>query len=123
MYDKALVADSLQNIEESLLEILDWTEKIRSVDDFVSSPDGMMMLNAVCMKLIAVGEEIKNIDKRSDKTLLCRYPEIDWRKAMKMRDVIVHHYFEIDAAVVFQTLRVDIIPLLAAISLIRKDLT
>jgi len=122
MYDKSLVADSLQNIEESLLEILEWTAKIYSVDDFISSSGGMMTLNAVCMKLVAIGEEIKNIDKRSGKMLLSQYTSIDWHKAMKMRDVIVHHYFEIDADVVLQTLRIDVPCLLEAVSQIRKDL-
>ena len=123
MYNKSIIADSLLNIEESLLEILEWTKNIYSVDDFVSSSGGMMTLNAVCMKLVAIGEEIKNIDKRSEKILLPQYTTIDWRKAMKMRDIIVHHYFEIDADVVFQTLRSDVPSLLEAVSQIRKDLT
>ena len=122
MYDKSLVADSLQNIEESILEILEWTAGIHSVDDFVSSSGGMMTLNAVCMKLIAIGEEIKSIDKHSKNTLLSKYSIIDWKKAMKMRDVIAHHYFEIDAEVVFLTLCNDIRPLLDVISQMRKEI-
>ena len=122
MYNKALAADALQNIEESILEILEWTATIHSVDDFVSSSGGMMTLNAVCMKLIAIGEEIKNIDKHSQSMLLPKYKEIDWKKAMKMRDVIAHHYFEIDAEVVFHTLCDDIMPLLDVISQMRKEI-
>ena len=57
----------------------------------------MILLNAVCMKLFAVGEEVKALDKRTDKTLLPKYPQIQWKDVMGMRDVIAHHYFELEA--------------------------
>jgi len=39
---------------------------------------------------------------------------------MGMRDIIVHHYFDVDAEVIFKTLREDI-PLLRAILMKIKD--
>jgi uncharacterized protein with HEPN domain len=33
--------------------------------------------------------------------ILAKYPEIDWKKAKGMRDIITHHYFDIDAETVF----------------------
>ena len=57
MYDQARIKGLLQRIEVSLNEIIDWTAHIRSVDDFLLSPNGMILLNAVCMKLFSVGEE------------------------------------------------------------------
>lgn len=122
MYDKELVLDSLQNIEGALSEVIEWTLHVRSVDDFATSPEKVILLNAVCMKLFAVCEEIKVIDKRTQGKLLPLYPLVDWRKAMRMRDVIAHHYFEIDASVVLQTLRDDVCPLLTAIKQIKSDL-
>jgi uncharacterized protein with HEPN domain len=74
------------------------------------------------MRLFAVGEELKAIDKRTDKTLLSVYPGVDWRRAMKMRDIIGNHYFEINAGVIFDTLRDDILPLLAVIRQIKTDI-
>ncbi|GHT52377.1 hypothetical protein AGMMS49982_12460 [Bacteroidia bacterium] len=122
MYDKILVQNSLLNIENSLQELLDWTCHISTVDDFLTSSHGMMSLNAACMKLFAVGEEVKNIDKRTEKTLLALYPSIEWREVMKMRDVIAHHYFDIDAEKIFTILRVDVPPLLSMVKQIQKDL-
>ena len=122
MYDKSLISDSFENIEQSLNEIVDWTVNIVSADDFLISSSGMILLNAVCMKLFAVCEELKNIDKRTDKKLFVQYPAINWKEAMKMRDVIAHHYFEIDAEIVFSTLQNDIKPLLQTIKHILLDL-
>jgi len=41
---------------------------------------------------------------------------------MKMRDVIAHHYFEIDVDIVFTTLKHDIQPLLQTVRQIKNDL-
>lgn len=46
-------------------------------------------------------ESLKNIDKITDSSLLSEYPEVNWKGAKAMRDIIGHHYFEIDAEVIF----------------------
>jgi len=33
--------------------------------------------------------------------LLFRYPQIEWKRVMGMRDVLSHHYFDLDAEVVY----------------------
>jgi uncharacterized protein with HEPN domain len=33
--------------------------------------------------------------------LLIQYSAVEWKKAMAMRDVISHHYFDLDAELVF----------------------
>jgi uncharacterized protein with HEPN domain len=121
MYDRAIIIESLQNIERVLQELIEWTSHVRSSDDFLTSTDGIILLNAVCMRLFAVGEELKAVDKRTDKILLPAYSGVDWRRAIKMRDIIGHHYFEINADVIFDTLRDDIPPLLVVIRQIKTD--
>lgn len=105
----------LGKIAESLESILQRAEGVHSTDVFLSSPGGMLLLDGICMKLIAVGESIKRLDKITAGQLLPRYPDIPWRDIMGMRDIIVHHYFEVDADVVFATVRENIPPLLATI--------
>ena len=121
MCDKELILDVLDNIEQTLNEVVEWTEDVVSVDDFLMSHSGMILLNAVCMKLLAIGEEVKSLDKRTDKTLLSRYPQIQWKDVMGMRDIIAHHYFELEADKVFDALQNDIKPLLQTIKQIKKD--
>ncbi len=100
MPDTSLILDGLYHIEESLLHLLDRTSWIKTVDDFASTPSGMDMLDVAAMRLMAVGEEIRKIDKRSAGKLLLQYPEIEWRKIVGLRNVIAHEYFEIDATIV-----------------------
>ncbi len=61
------------------------------------------------------------LDKHSENKLLPKYPQIPWNAIMKTRDIIAHHYFDVDAERVFDTLKNDIPPLLAVIKLIRED--
>ena len=121
MYDKELAIDSLSNIENALEVIIERAAVAVTPDDFILSPDGMMRLDAICMNLIALGESVKGLDKITKGELLVDYPEIFWSGVMKMRDKIAHHYFEIDAEVVFKTLKNDIPVMLPVIRRMIED--
>lgn len=122
MYDKDLALDCLCNIEDALRTIIERSSVVSSSDDFLLSSDGMMRLDAICMNLIALGETVKGLDKITKGELLARYPEIYWSGVMKMRDKIAHHYFEMDAEIVFQTLKVDIPIMLPVIQQMIEDI-
>jgi uncharacterized protein with HEPN domain len=72
------------------------------------SPSGMMRLDSICMKLTAVGESVKNLDKITHHELLSLYPQIPWRNVMGIRDIIVHHYFDVDADEIYRICKEDI---------------
>lgn len=122
MFDKELALDSLRQIEVAINTILERFSVVKSVDDFISSPGGMMRLDAICMNLITLGESVKGLDKLTKGELLPQYPEIYWSGVMRMRDKIAHHYFEIDTDVVFQTLENDIPAMLPVIKRIIDEL-
>ena len=63
--------------------------------------DGLEKLDSICMQLIAIGESLKNLDKVAGSDFLGRYPQVDWKGAKGMRDIITHHYFDLDAEAVF----------------------
>ena len=72
-----------------------------SVEGFTNSEAGLEKLDAICMQLIAAGESLKNLDRVTDNKLLPKYPEIDWKKIKGMRDIITHHYFDVDADLIY----------------------
>ena len=113
-YDE-IILGAFQQIEESILLLQQWNENVNSEDDYLTSPDGMKNLAATCMLIEAIGEFIKKIDKRTDGKLLYLRPEIPWKQVMGMRDHIAHGYFNIDAELVFQTVKKNLSPLLDAI--------
>ena len=121
MYD-VKVLHLLDKVIESLEVIQQRTENIHCTNDFLDSASGTLSLAGVCMKLIATGESIKNLDKLTAGNLLIYYPQIPWREVMGMRDIIVHHYFEVDADVIFNTVKENIPLLMDTLLQMREDL-
>lgn len=74
-----------------------------------------MRLDAIYMNLIALGEAVKGLDKVAHGELLFQYSAVYWAGVMRMRDKIAHHYFDIDADVVFRAIEEDIPQMLPVI--------
>jgi uncharacterized protein with HEPN domain len=121
MHNRELVLEILEQIHNSIRKILKRFEPIKTVNDFTDSESGMEKLDAICMQLIAIGEALKNLDKITDDSLLPNYPQIDWKKVKGMRDVISHHYFDIDAEAIFKVCTDHIEQLSKVIKKIMKD--
>ena len=101
MYDVELVREILRQILGATQTITRRFAPITSPEDFVTSEAGLEKLDAICMQLIAIGEGVKHLDKVTEGTLLPHYPQIEWKRVMGMRDVLSHHYFDLDAEVVY----------------------
>ena len=100
-YDRELALEILTQIFDALQKIKKRFLPISSPEEFTNSDVGMEKLDSICMQLIAIGESLKNLDKITSKKVLSNYPEIDWQKVMGMRDIISHHYFDVDAEAIF----------------------
>ena len=100
-----MVYETLKNIETIITRLQERTVQIHTVDDFLLSPFGMEKLDAACMVLIALGEAVKTLDKLTNKELLPTYPDVEWKKVMGTRDIMAHHYFEVDADEVFSIVK------------------
>ncbi|MDA3928146.1 MAG: DUF86 domain-containing protein [Prolixibacteraceae bacterium] len=122
MFDKELAYDLVLLICENLEVVQRRTKGIKTYDDFVSTENGMILLDSTCMKLAAVGESIKNLDKITNRELLYLFPNIQWKQVMGMRDIIVHHYFDIDAEVIYKTIKEDLPPLINELYKIKNNL-
>lgn len=122
MHDQELALNALNQIQTLVNTIKERTSGINDINDFLCSQSGMMILDAVCMNLIALGEAVKNLDKVTDGKLLPQYQQLQWSGIMRMRDKIAHHYFEIDAEVVLLTIKEDIPLVESTVEKIIRDL-
>lgn len=116
-----MVLEILGQIYGATQKILKRFEPIKTANEFIDSESGMEKLDAICMQLIAIGEALKNLDKITDDSLLPNYPQIDWKKVKGMRDVISHHYFDIDEEAIFKVCTDHIKQLSEVIKKIMKD--
>ena len=60
------------------------------------------------MLFIAIGESLKNIDKLTDRQLLQKYDSVDWKAIKGMRDVLSHHYFDINAEAIYNVCKEEL---------------
>jgi len=95
-----LVNQILEIINESIQMVENRFEEINDPENFVFSEDGVTLLDAISMRLQVIGEQIKKLEKIAPEVIKSR-PEIQWKKIMKLRDLISHHYDQIDHEIVF----------------------
>lgn len=99
--DKLSILELLEYILESIDIIKRRFKGISSSDDFMNSDEGVDKLDAISMRLQSIGEALKNIYK-SDKEILEKVKDEDyWSQIIKLREIISHHYIDIDSEIIF----------------------
>ena len=122
MCKSQIIESLLKKIFQTVERILANSETITSPSFYLLTPSGMERLESTCMLLIAIGEGVKGVDKLTDKKLLSFYPEMDWKGVMGMRDIIAHHYFDLDAEIVYDVIKHDLPKLKEVLQQIIDDL-
>jgi len=123
MYDKELTLEILSQIYKASQTILERFKPVKSISYFTDSPAGMEKFDSICMLLSAIGEALKNLDKVTHNTLLPRYPKVDWKKAKGMRDIISHHYFDLNAEAIYNVCKNNIPELAQTINKMIRELS
>jgi len=91
--------------------------------DFTDSETGTEKLDAICMEFMAIGVGLKNLDNVTDKKLLTRRPQIEWKIVKRMRDIISHHYLDVDAEAIFDVCTNHVPALADTLDVIIKDIS
>lgn len=111
----------LQRVLQTIETIERRNQSIHSVQDYLLTESGMEKLDAACMLIQTIGENIKTINEKTAGKLLVQYPEIPWKRVIRMRDYISHHYDGVDADVVFETIKSNLPPLYETVKRILSD--
>ena len=122
MSDRELLTERLTSILEALERIPRRFAGIETPSDFHATDAGIDRMDAICMILIAVGEEFKAIDRRTEGNLFSRYPDVKWRGVMGVRDVLAHGYFQVNAEQLFAICRDDIPQLIETVRRMIQDI-
>ena len=105
---------------EARLRFRDWRFRVRdilaAVEAIARYTDGMTLdqfvndartMDAVVRNLMTMGESIRWIPE----AILEAHPQVPWRTLRGMRNVVVHEYFGVDPAILWETVRGDLPPL------------
>lgn len=112
---------TLESIEETIVQLIEWNRHIDSTEDYYGSAAGMQLLAANCTLITAIGEGVNRINRIVPGFLQSKFPNIHWRSIIGMRNHIAHGYFELDADIVFEAVKNDI-PSLVVIIRKAKDI-
>lgn len=122
MSDTGPQIERLEDVLTALERIPRRFAGIDSAAAFEQSEEGRDRLDAICMILVAVGEALRQVDKKTEGHLLARYPEVEWQGVIGVRNVIAHGYFDIDVEQVFDICEKDIPVLIETLRKMIKDL-
>jgi len=98
-------------------------EHIGSVDDFTDTHLGLEKLDAISMRLQSIGEAIKGILKRDPEVLLEKKERSYWSNIIKLREIISHHYVDIDAEIIYDICTDELADLKVSINQIKKEMS
>jgi len=123
MSDTQLLIERLSSVLQSLERIPRRFAEIETPSDFTETEAGIDRMDAICMILIAVGEELKAIDRKTEGGLLSRYPDVNWRGIIGVRDFLAHGYFQVNAEQLFGICKEDIPSLISEIRKMIADMS
>ncbi len=98
---KMSLLELLAFIEESIGLIQKRFSSIESADDFLADDEGLEKLDSIILRIQTIGEALKNIDKHQKGFLEQAAPSYYWSNIIKLRDLISHHYVDIDAETIY----------------------
>lgn len=123
LYDKELALDVINRVLNSIEHIEERSQPYHCGDDFLMSSTECVILDSICMQFIAIGESLKGLDKITKGELLKTHPEIDWKNVKGLRDIIAHHYFEVDADQIWWIIEKELQPLKQALTKMKEYLS
>jgi uncharacterized protein with HEPN domain len=89
-----------RDIKLFLEDIISAIEKIESYtkgNTFEKFRQQGMLIDAILYNLEVIGEAAKHIPD----DMRLRYPEVEWRKVIGLRDIVAHEYFGISLEIVW----------------------
>lgn len=118
---EANIKDRLNDILTSISLIKEWTSDRTTVNDFMTSPTGVMAFNACVMRLQVIGEHVGRL-LQDDSKPLKNHPQIPWQAIYGLRNIISHEYANIDEELIVSTINDDIPALENVIKKILQDM-
>jgi len=117
-----LILDILSEIGENTKIIEKRFSGIQSPDDFIANEEGIILLDSIGIRLMAIGESVNKIQKLHP-AILGNYKQVEWDDVIRFRSFIAHHYELLDYQIVFSICKSYMPVLSDTISKMIQDLT
>lgn len=100
-------SSSWQNRIRDILDAIDEIESFTNSLNFEEFQADQKTVKAVLYDMAIIGEAARSIPPEVE----ARFSEIPWVEVRGMRNVVIHEYFRVNLAIVWQTIQEDLMPL------------
>jgi len=87
----------LDDILEAIRRIKEYTANM----SFESFAENRLVIDAVIRNLEIIGESCRALSKE----IRTKYPEVEWRKIVGLRNILIHQYFGVDLKLVWDIVK------------------
>lgn len=83
------------------------TSYLQDVDNVTALQQNQQIQDAVVRNIEIIGEAANNIQKMAP-AFVTDHPQIPWMEMRRMRNKVIHNYFDVDLNVVWNTVKTDL---------------
>ncbi len=99
------------------------TAQVKSADDFMLDPAGVVLYNSTCMCLQTIGETLKKVDALTKQQFLAVfYPQIPWHGIFGLRNIIAHEYENTEPEEIYHIIKSELPELYRNVQKITDDI-
>lgn len=104
--------DRLTDINQSAAGVRKAVEALERAEADAAEDDAKLAFDALLYRLMVIGEAIKALPE----DLLALQPRVPWREIARLRDLLAHHYYRVDARVIRRTVEAPLEELMVAVA-------
>lgn len=104
----------IHHIDDAISSIETYKQDVKTYEEFVSDKKTQ---DAIIRKLEIVGEAMNHIDSG----FLAKYPHIDWKGPINLRNIISHEYFNLNLKTIWKIFNEELPALKSQVKEILKD--
>jgi uncharacterized protein with HEPN domain len=104
--------DRLADISEAAVGVHKAVEALERAEASDAQDEAQLAFDALLYRLLVIGEAVKALPEE----LLALQPDVPWREIARLRDLLAHHYYRVDAQVIRRTVEAPLDQLTGAVA-------
>lgn len=104
--------ERLADIAKSAVRAARAVSALEQAEAAGAEDEAQLAFDALLYRLLVIGEAVKALPA----DLLERQPQVPWREIARLRDLLAHHYYRVDAQVIRRTVETPLLELQNAVS-------
>lgn len=91
--------DRLDDIAEAARRVGRAVDVLEQAEARGADDEAQLAFDALLYRLVVIGEAVKALPAE----LLARQPQVPWSEIARLRDLLAHHYYRVDAQIIRRT--------------------